>query len=156
MEHTGDHNFTVLVPWLMLVATLLILLQLVLVRWGHLGPRSGFAPVLWTVAVVAFVVAASDDSFEICIDISSVSTWRGYRKVKTAKRTLWRPCTANLFCTGSVPRFVHKTGGEEVRVMAPPPTRAVAEALDNVQGIEEKMVLDATNLVGAEPQRVSR
>ena len=40
--------------------------------------------------------------------------------------------------------------------MAPPPRRAVAEALNNVQGIEEKMAIDATNLVGVDPQRASR
>ena len=33
---------------------------------------------------------------------------------------------------------------------------AIAEALDNVQGIEGKTVIDATNLLGVSPQRAFR
>ena len=36
------------------------------------------------------------------------------------------------------------------------PGGAIAEALDNVQGMEGKTVVDATNLVGVDPQRASR
>jgi len=36
------------------------------------------------------------------------------------------------------------------------PGGAIAEALDNVQGIEGKTVIDATNLWGVDPQRASR
>ena len=32
----------------------------------------------------------------------------------------------------------------------------IREALDNVQGIEGKTVIDATNLLGVNPQRASR
>jgi len=35
------------------------------------------------------------------------------------------------------------------------PGAAIAEALDNVQGMEGKTVIDATNLVGVDPQRAS-
>ena len=35
------------------------------------------------------------------------------------------------------------------------PGGAITEALDNVQGIERKTLIDATNLVGVDPQRAS-
>jgi 8-hydroxy-5-deazaflavin:NADPH oxidoreductase len=41
-------------------------------------------------------------------------------------------------------------------VLVAVPGGAIAEALDNVQGIEGKTVIDATNLVGVDPQRASR
>ena len=40
---------------------------------------------------------------------------------------------------------------EAEAVLVAVPGGAIAEVLDNVQGIEGKMVIDATNLVGAEP-----
>jgi 8-hydroxy-5-deazaflavin:NADPH oxidoreductase len=36
------------------------------------------------------------------------------------------------------------------------PGGAITEALDNAQGMEGKTVIDATNLVGVDPQRASR
>jgi 8-hydroxy-5-deazaflavin:NADPH oxidoreductase len=41
-------------------------------------------------------------------------------------------------------------------VLVAVPGGAVAEALDNVNGIEGKIVIDATNLWGMDPQRASR
>jgi predicted dinucleotide-binding enzyme len=40
-------------------------------------------------------------------------------------------------------------------VLVAVPGGAIAEALDNVQGIEEKTVIDATNLVGVDPRQGS-
>jgi 8-hydroxy-5-deazaflavin:NADPH oxidoreductase len=45
---------------------------------------------------------------------------------------------------------------EAVAVLVAVPGRAIAQALDNVQGIEGKTVIDATNLLGVPPQRASR
>ena len=36
------------------------------------------------------------------------------------------------------------------------PGGAIAEALDNVQGIEGKTVIDGTNLIGADPRQATR
>jgi predicted dinucleotide-binding enzyme len=36
------------------------------------------------------------------------------------------------------------------------PGGAITEALDNAQGMEGKTVIDATNLMGVDPQRASR
>ena len=44
--------------------------------------------------------------------------------------------------------------GEAVVVAVP--GGAIAEALDNVQGIEGKTVIDATNLIGADPRQATR
>jgi 8-hydroxy-5-deazaflavin:NADPH oxidoreductase len=41
-------------------------------------------------------------------------------------------------------------------VLVAVPGGAIAEALDNVQGIEGKTVIDATNLWGVDPRRDSR
>ncbi len=41
-------------------------------------------------------------------------------------------------------------------VLVAVPGGALAEALDNVQGLEGKTVIDATNLLGVSPQRASR
>ena len=43
---------------------------------------------------------------------------------------------------------------EAEAVLVAVPGGAIAEALDNVQGIEGKTVIDATNLVGANPPEV--
>src|SRR5919112_1151384 len=65
LSWSGDRNFVVLVPWLMLIATLLILLQPVLVRQSNSDHRQpNFAPWLWPVAVVTtFVVALYGGGF---------------------------------------------------------------------------------------------
>jgi uncharacterized membrane protein YfcA len=60
LSWTGNRNLVVLVPWLVLIATLLILLRPILVRQRNRGDRRqpDFAPKLWPVAVVGtFVVA---------------------------------------------------------------------------------------------------
>lgn len=75
LEWTGDRNFIVLVPWLMLAATMLILLRPVLVRQRHIGRRSNFAPVLWPVAIaITFVVAVYGGYFGAGIGILIIST----------------------------------------------------------------------------------
>jgi len=75
LEWTGDRNFIVLVPWLMLVATLLIVLRPVLVRQRHGSPRSSVEPVFWPVATAAtFVVAVYGGYFGAGIGILLIGT----------------------------------------------------------------------------------
>jgi uncharacterized membrane protein YfcA len=60
LSWTGNRNLVILVPWLVLITTLLILLRPILVRQRDHGDRGqpGFPPKLWAVAVVAtFVIA---------------------------------------------------------------------------------------------------
>src|ERR671921_79644 len=75
LSWSGDRNFVVLVPWLMLIATLLILLQPVLVRQSNSDHRQpNFAPWLRPVAVVTtFVVALYGGYFEAGIGILMIS-----------------------------------------------------------------------------------
>ena len=75
LSWSGDRNFVVLVPWLMLIATLLILLQPVLVRQSNSDHRQpNFAPWLWPVAVVTtFVVALYGGYFGAGIGILMIS-----------------------------------------------------------------------------------
>ena len=62
-------------PWLMLVATLLILLRPVLVNQRDIGRRSGFRPLLWPVAIViTLVVAVYGGYFGAGIGILMIST----------------------------------------------------------------------------------
>jgi uncharacterized protein len=73
---SGNRNFVTLVPWLVLGATLLILLRPVLVRQSNSDRRQlNFAPWLWPVAVVAtFVVALYGGYFGAGIGILMIST----------------------------------------------------------------------------------
>jgi uncharacterized membrane protein YfcA len=75
LSWTGDRNFVVLVPWLVLVATLLILLRPVLVRQRDSDrQRPDFGPGLWSVAVVVtFVVALYGGYFGAGIGILLIS-----------------------------------------------------------------------------------
>jgi uncharacterized membrane protein YfcA len=77
LNWSGNRNFVVLVPWLVLVATLLILLRPILVRQGatddHRQPN--LAPWLWPIAVVVtFVVALYGGYFGAGIGILVIST----------------------------------------------------------------------------------
>jgi len=57
-----------------------------------------------------------------------------------------------------VTRIVRDGGdvSEAEAVLVAVPGGVIAEALDNVQGLEGKTVIDATNLLGVAPQRASR
>jgi uncharacterized membrane protein YfcA len=77
LSWSGDRNFVVLVPWLVLGATLLILLRPVLVRQSNNSDRRqpNFSPWLWSIAVVAtFVVALYGGYFGAGIGILMIST----------------------------------------------------------------------------------
>jgi len=76
LSWSGDRNFVVLVPWLVLGATLLILLRPILVRQSTSDRQQpNFAAWLWPVAVVAtFVVALYGGYFGAGIGILVIST----------------------------------------------------------------------------------
>src|SRR5918998_5316937 len=66
LSWSGDRNFVVLVPWLVLVATLLILLRPILVSQGGSGDHRHphLSPVLQAVAVISvFLVALYGGDF---------------------------------------------------------------------------------------------
>lgn len=75
LKWSGDRNFVEAVPWLVLVATLLILMRPILVSRSHserLQPN--FAPWLWPVAMaVTFVVALYGGYFGAGIGILMIS-----------------------------------------------------------------------------------
>ncbi len=75
LSWSGNRNFVVLVPWLVLVATLLILLRPILVRGNNGDSRHpDFAPGLWPIAVaVTFVVALYGGYFGAGIGILMIS-----------------------------------------------------------------------------------
>ena len=59
LSRTGNHNFVEFVPWLVLLATVIIALRPILVRGrgdGNLHPH--LAPILWLVAVVGVFLVA--------------------------------------------------------------------------------------------------
>jgi uncharacterized membrane protein YfcA len=78
LSWSGDRNFVALVPWLVLGATLLILLRPVLVRQSNSSDRRQpvfAAPWLWYIAVVViFVVAFYGGYFGAGIGILVIST----------------------------------------------------------------------------------
>ena len=76
LSWSGDRNFVVLVPWLVLGATLLILLRPILVRQSTSDRQQpNFAAWLWPVAVVStFVVALYGGYFGAGIGILVIST----------------------------------------------------------------------------------
>jgi uncharacterized membrane protein YfcA len=78
LSWSGNRNFVVLVPWLMLVATLLILLRPVLVRQRNNNPRHpNYALGVWSVAaVITFVVALYGGYFGAGISILMISILR--------------------------------------------------------------------------------
>lgn len=70
---SGDRNFVVLIPWLVLLSTLLILLRPILVPRGNRW-RFSRAPWFWPVAVVVvFVVAVYGGFFGAGIGILMIS-----------------------------------------------------------------------------------
>ena len=76
LSWSDDRNFVVLVPWLVLVATLLLLLRPILVSQGSSGdlPQPHLSPVLWTVAVISvFLVALYGGYFGAGIGILMIS-----------------------------------------------------------------------------------
>jgi len=76
LNWSGNRNFVVLVPWLVLGATLLVLLRPILVRQSNSARlQPNFAPWLWPVAmVVTFVVALYGGYFGAGIGILMIST----------------------------------------------------------------------------------
>jgi uncharacterized membrane protein YfcA len=76
LSWSGNRNFVVLVPWLVLGATLLILLRPVLVRQNNNERRQpNFSPWLWSIAVVVtFVVALYGGYFGAGIGILMISS----------------------------------------------------------------------------------
>ena len=77
LSWSGDRNFVVLVPWLVLVATLLILARPLLVPQSSNSedhPQLHLSPVLWAVAVIlAFLVALYGGYFGAGIGILLIS-----------------------------------------------------------------------------------
>ena len=76
LSWSGDRNFVVLVPWLVLVATLLILLRPILVSQGGSGDHRHphLSPVLQAVAVISvFLVALYGGYFGAGIGILMIS-----------------------------------------------------------------------------------
>jgi uncharacterized membrane protein YfcA len=76
LSWSGDRNFVVLVPWLILAATLLLLLRPILVSQGGSGdhPQPHLSPVLWTVAGISvFLVALYGGYFGAGIGILMIS-----------------------------------------------------------------------------------
>ena len=77
LSWSGDRNFVVLVPWLVLVATLLILARPLLVPQSSNSedhPQLHLSPVLWAVAVIlAFLVALYGGHFGAGIGILLIS-----------------------------------------------------------------------------------
>jgi len=75
LSWSGNRNFVVLVPWLVLGATLLILLRPILVRQSNSdGRQLNFGPGLWSIAVVlTFVVALYGGYFGAGIGILMIS-----------------------------------------------------------------------------------
>ena len=75
LTRTGNRNFVQFVPWLILLATIIIALRPILVRGreqGEVKPR--FAPVLWPVAVLGiFLVALYGGYFGAGIGILMIS-----------------------------------------------------------------------------------
>ena len=76
LNWSGNRNFVVLVPWLVLGATLLILLRPILVRQSNSEYwQPNFAPWVWPVAVVVtFIVALYGGYFGAGIGILMIST----------------------------------------------------------------------------------
>ena len=76
LNWSGNRNFVVLVPWLVLGATLLILLRPILVRQSNSDRwQSNFAPWMWPAAVVVtLVVALYGGYFGAGIGILMIST----------------------------------------------------------------------------------
>ncbi len=78
LSWSGDRNFVVLVPWLVLVATLLILLRPLLVPQSSNSedhPQLHLPPLLWVVAVIlVFVVALYGGYFGAGVGILMIST----------------------------------------------------------------------------------
>ena len=76
LNWSGNRNFVVLVPWLVLGATLLILLRPILVRQSNSEYwQPNFAPWVWPVAVVVtFVVVLYGGYFGAGIGILMIST----------------------------------------------------------------------------------
>ena len=76
LSWSGDRNFVVLVPWLILAATLLLLLRPILVSQGGSGDhrQPHFSPVLQAVAVISvFLVALYGGYFGAGIGILMIS-----------------------------------------------------------------------------------
>jgi uncharacterized membrane protein YfcA len=76
LSWSGDRSFVVLVPWLILAATLLLLLRPILVSQGSSGDhrQPHLSPVLWTVAVISvFLVALYGGYFGAGIGILMIS-----------------------------------------------------------------------------------
>ena len=75
LSWSGNRNFVELVPWLVLAATLLILLRPVLVRQRNTDPRQlNWGLGLWSIAVVAtFIVALYGGYFGAGIGILMIS-----------------------------------------------------------------------------------
>ena len=76
LSWSGDRNFVVLVPWLILAATLLLLLRPILVSQGGSGDhrQTHLSPVLQAVAVISvFVVALYGGYFGAGIGILMIS-----------------------------------------------------------------------------------
>jgi len=75
LKWSGDRNFVEAVPWLVLVATLLILLRPIVVGRGNSDRlKPSFAPWLWPVAIaVTFIVAIYGGFFGAGIGILMIS-----------------------------------------------------------------------------------
>jgi hypothetical protein len=57
LSHTGNRNFMEFVPWLVLLATIIIVLRPILVRGRESGSvKPNIAPILWPVAMAAIFV----------------------------------------------------------------------------------------------------
>ena len=59
LSHTGNRNFVKFVPWLVLLATIIIALRPILVRGRESGSvQPDIAPTLWPLAMAAIFVVA--------------------------------------------------------------------------------------------------
>jgi uncharacterized membrane protein YfcA len=59
LSHTGNRNFVKFVPWLVLLATIIIALRPILVRGRESGSvQPDIAPILWPIAMLAIFVVA--------------------------------------------------------------------------------------------------
>jgi uncharacterized protein len=59
LSHTGNRNFMEFVPWLVLLATIIIALRPILVRGRELGSvQPDIAPMLWPIAMATIFVVA--------------------------------------------------------------------------------------------------
>jgi uncharacterized membrane protein YfcA len=75
LNHTGNRNFVEFVPWLVLLATIIIALRPILVRGREGGSvQPDLAPMLWPVAIVGvFLVALYGGYFGAGIGILMIS-----------------------------------------------------------------------------------